>query len=284
MIGLVGNDVYLVNNAGTIVTEAASGGSDTVTSSVTYTLGAGSEIEFLQTNAAAGTGAINLTGNILAQTITGNAGINTLSDGGAGASDTLVGLAGNDVYVVNNAGTIITEAATFGSDTVQTSVSYVLGAAADIETFSTTNAAGTGAINLTGNDIAQSITGNAGINFIDGRLGNDVLSGGNGADTFIFSTALNAATNLDTISDFIAIDDTVQLSNAIFSALGGTILAADFLINTTGVAATAAQNIIYNSSTGALFYDADGTGATASIQFATLTGAPTISLSDFTVV
>ena len=285
MVGLAGNDVYLVNNAGTIVTEAASGGSDTVTSSVTFTLGAGSEIEFLQTNSAAGTGAINFTGNILAQTITGNAGVNTLSDGGAGASDTLVGLAGNDVYVVNNAGTIITEAATFGSDTVQTSVSYVLGVGVDVEAFSTTNAGGTGALNMTGNDLGQQITGNAGVNFIDGKLGNDFLFGGNGADTFVFSTALNAATNLDTITDFGAVDDTMQLSNAIFSALGGTILAADFLINTSGVATTAQANIIYNSTNGALFYDADGTGVTAGIQFATLFGAPTgLTISDFTFI
>ena len=285
LVGLAGNDTFLVNNAGTIVTEAASGGSDTITSSVTYTLGAGSEIEFLQTNNAAGAGAINFTGNILAQTITGNAGINTLSDGGAGAADTLVGLAGSDVYVVNNAGTIVTEAAGLGLDTVQTSVSYTLGAASDIETFSTTNAAGTGAINLIGNAVNQTITGNAGINFIDGKLGNDIMAGGNGADTFVFTTALNAATNLDTISDFVAVDDTMQLANAIFTALAGTITASDFLINGTGVAATAAQNIIYNSSNGALFYDADGTGAIAAIQFATLTGAPAgLTISDFTFI
>ncbi len=284
LTGLAGNDVYTVGNAGTTVIEAVGGGSDTVISSVTYTLGVGSEVEFLQTSNAAGVGAINFTGNLLSQSITGNAGINTLSDGGAGAADTMTGLGGNDIYVVNNAGTLVVEAATFGADTVQTSVSYVLDAAADIETFTTTNAAGTGAINLTGNGINQSITGNAGVNFIDGKLGNDVLFGGNGVDTFVFSTALNAATNLDTISDFVAIDDTMQLSSAIFSALGGVIAAADFQINATGAATTALANIIYNSSTGGLFYDADGTGAIAGIQFATLTGNPTISLSDFTVV
>ena len=284
LTGLAGGDTYLVNNAGTTVIEAVGGGADVVQATTSFTLSAGSEVETIQTTNASLTTAINFTGNALAQSITGNAGVNTLSDGGAGAADTLVGLAGNDVYVVNNAGTIITEAAASGSDTVQTSVSYVLGAGVDIETFTTTNAAAIGAMNLTGNDVAQSITGNAGVNFIDGKLGNDVMTGGNGADTFIFSTALNAASNLDAISDFVAIDDTMQLSSAIFSALAGTILAADFQINATGLATTAFANIIYNSSTGGLFYDADGTGATAGIQFATLTGNPTISLSDFTVV
>ena len=361
LVGLAGNDVYTVNNAGTVVTEAAAGGTDTVNTSVSYVLGAGQEIEVLQTTNAAGTGSINLTGNALTQTITGNAGNNIL-DGGVGASDvlnglggndvyflrnagdtfaetagngtadevrvgfsytllagadieilstdnaagstaltltgnagnqtinsnlgvnTLVGLGGNDIYTVNNVATVVTEAAAGGSDTVQTSVNYVLAAGVDIETFTTTNAAGTGALNLTGNDIAQSITGNAGINLIDGKLGNDVLVGGNGADTFIFSTTLNAASNLDVISDFVAVDDTIQLTSAIFATLAGTIAAADFLINTTGLAATVAQNIIYNSSTGGLFYDADGLGGAAGVQFATLTGAPTISLSDFTVV
>ena len=285
LVGLGGNDIYTVANAATVVTEAAAGGTDTVITSVTYTLGAGQEIEVLQTNNAAGTGALDLTGNLLAQTITGNAGLNTLSDGGAGASDTLVGLAGNDTFLVNNAGTIVTEAASGGSDTVTSSVTYSLGAGSEIEFLQTNNAAGAGAINFTGNILAQTITGNAGINFIDGKLGNDIMAGGNGADTFVFTTALNAATNLDTISDFVAVDDTMQLANAIFTALAGTITAADFLINTTGVAATAAQNIIYNSTNGALFYDADGTGATASIQFATLTGAPAgLTISDFTFI
>ena len=287
LIGLQGNDTYLVNNTGTIVTEAAAGGSDTITSSVTYSLSVGSEIEFLQTSSAAGTGAINFTGNILAQTITGNAGVNTLSDGGAGAADTLVGLAGNDVYVVNNTGTVITEAAASGSDTVQTSVNYVLAAGVEVETFTTTNGAGTGALNLTGNAFAQSITGNAGVNFIDGKDGNDVLAGGQGSDTFVFTTALNATTNLDTISDFGTTigtnDDQFQLATAIFTTLGATFTAADFVANATGAITNAAQNIIYNTATGALFYDADGiTGG--SIQFATLTGNPTLTFSDFSMI
>ena len=65
--------------------------------SVSYTLAAGVEVELLTTDCDAGTGAINLTGNELANTIYGNAGDNQLN-GGAGA-DTLVGSGGNDMVL-----------------------------------------------------------------------------------------------------------------------------------------------------------------------------------------
>ena len=78
------------------------------------------------------------------------------------------GLGGNDTYYVDNAGDVVDEAAGGGSDRVLTSVSYTLTAGQEIEALSTTNNAGTGAINLTGNAFAQTITGNAGANVIDG--------------------------------------------------------------------------------------------------------------------
>src|SRR4030095_265564 len=91
MTGGVGNDTYLVDNAGDVVTELAGEGTDTVQSSITYTLGANVENLTLT-----GNNPINGTGNALVNTLRGN-GANNILDGQAGA-DTIIGGAGNDTY------------------------------------------------------------------------------------------------------------------------------------------------------------------------------------------
>jgi Ca2+-binding RTX toxin-like protein len=127
----------------------------------------------------------------------------------------LRGFTGNDVYVVQNAGDVIIELANQGADEVRTSVSYTLAATnADIETFRTTDDAGTAAINLTGNGVANLIFGNAANNQINGgggadRIiggrGTDTLIGGSEADTFIWREATETGTEAnfaDVIADF----------------------------------------------------------------------------------
>ena len=149
MVGGAGNDTYVVDSTGDSVTEAAAGGTDTVESSITYTLGA--EVENL---VLTGTNAINGSGNALNNSLTGNTAANRL-DGGAGA-DAMAGGAGNDTYVVDNAGDVVTEAASGGTDTVESSITFTIGA--EVENLTLTGAA---AINATGNALANVLRGNS---------------------------------------------------------------------------------------------------------------------------
>ena len=110
---------------------------------------------------------------------------------------------------------------------------------------------------------------------INGYLGNDAITLGAGSDTVVFSTALSSA-NIDAITGFKkAGSDHLKLSSAIFSGYGGS---DNLVIGTKAVDAN--DRIIYDNKTGKLYYDADGTGATAAIQFATLVGKPTLTASD----
>ena len=138
MVGLGGNDTYLVDNANDVVTEAVGGGSDTVSTSVSYTLGAGQEIEFLSSslNINATAMGLTLTGNEFGQTITGDGGANILD--GKGGADIMAGLGGNDTYFVDNADDVVDEAIDGGAlDRVFTNLSYTLGNGQEIETLST---------------------------------------------------------------------------------------------------------------------------------------------------
>ena len=113
-----------------MVTELANEGTDTVQSSITYTLGG--EVENLTLT---GTAAINGTGNALDNVLTGNSANNILTGGagndtliGSAGADTLIGGTGNDTYVVDTTGDVVTELANEGTDTVQSSITYTLGA------------------------------------------------------------------------------------------------------------------------------------------------------------
>jgi Ca2+-binding RTX toxin-like protein len=251
-----------------------------VLTSVSYALNPSAEIEVLTTSNNAGTGAINLTGNALANTIYGNAGANVLD--GRGGTDTLVGFGGDDRYYVDNAGDVVSEAAGGGNDRVLASVSYTLSAAAQVELMTTANNAGTTAIDLTGNGFANTIYGNAGANVLDGKGGADVLVGLEGADRFAFTTALGGG-NVDTVSGFSVADDTIVLENAVFAGLAtGALEAGAFA---TGAAASQADDrIVYNGATGALLFDADGSGAGAAVQFATLAGGLALTSADVLVI
>ncbi len=215
-----------------------------------------------------------------------------------GGADDMNGGAGNDTYFVDNSGDIASENVDDGlADVVMSSVTYTLGQGIEIAYLT-----GSARINLTGNEDENTLIGNAGANIIkggtvsaariadvlNGGLGNDTLSGGLGRDTFIFNTKLSSTANLDKITDFSAVDDVIHLENTgIFTALGsarGTLSTAKFWASTTGKAHDTNDRILYNTRTGELFYDPDGTGRQAAVEFANLTNKAKITAADFVVI
>ncbi len=199
MMGAAGNDTYIVDSTGDVVIEAFGEGTDTVESSVTYTLSA--DVENLTLT---GIGGISGTGNALDNTIIGNSGANRLNgmdgndtlDGGVGA-DNMTGGFGDDVYIVDNKTDHITEFSGQGTDEVRSFVSYVLDANADIEILSLQGGSVT---NATGNFRDNTLIGNAQANTLDGGAGVDVLQGGGGNDTYIVDDSG------DTVSDSAGTD------------------------------------------------------------------------------
>ena len=139
--------------------------------------------------------------------------------------------------------------------------------------------------NIFGTFYDDRLLGDSGANLIVGAFGNDVLTGGAGLDTFAFIPALDAVANVDQITDFSVADDTIQLrnSNLAFTELAdGALAASAFRVGSA--AADADDRIIYDAASGALLYDADGTGGGVSIQFAQVSAGLAISHDDFLVV
>jgi Ca2+-binding RTX toxin-like protein len=198
----------------------------------------------------------------------------------------MLGGAGDDTYFVDAAGDQVLEAGGQGHDTVFTSVSYTLSAGTEIELLATTDGELLTAINLTGNDLANELWGNAGANRLNGGGGNDVLYGFGGADSYVFSTTLGG-NNVDFLADFSGVgsdgDDRILLDHNVFAGLGLGALSSDAFV--VGSAAQDADDrIIFDSATGAIYFDADGNGAGLAIQFARIDTSTPLTASDFTVI
>ena len=229
-------------------------------------------------------------------------------DGGLG-NDTLIGGLGDDTYLVDSSRDLITELSGEGIDTVLASVTYsLLARAANVESLTLS---GTAAINGTGNALANTLTGNDAANLLQGSGGNDTLvgnggndtlaggrgadqlSGGLGADVYRFDTALETlggSAVVDTITDFsLSQGDRFELSRKVFTTLkgsavlNGALAAPAFLASDSGTATTGTQRILYNSSTGLLSYDSDGSGSAAAQAFATLESGLALTHSQFLV-
>ena len=280
LVGFGGDDTYLVRELGSVVIEGNGGGSDTVFTTVSYNLGV-NEVEILSTVTNSETTRIDLIGNFATQRVVGNYGDNVLN-GGSGGNDTLIGLRGNDVYAAGSQSIAIVENANEGTDTLVVFADYQIRNGASIEVFAAQNRGGSEALTLRGNEVAQTIVGNAGANVIDGRAGSDTLVGDGGADVFAFTTAPGTG-NVDAIVDFGNGADRIALASDVFAAVtGGGIAAGEFVTGTA--AADADDRLIYDQAGGRLFYDADGTGAGAAIQFAQLAPGTALSAASFTVI
>lgn len=293
MEGGAGNDTYYVDNSDDRVVDGLGQGMfDRVATEVSFSLAEDAEIELLEAMNLLGTSVQVLGGSRYANTIVGDYGNNVLRGFGGNDSlqghsgddtligdegqDTMAGGIGDDIYFVDAAGDSVIEYSGEGQDRVATSVSYALAAGAEIEVLETTSLSGTSTINLTGSSSANTIVGNNGANWIDGKLGADLLVGAGGADVFAFTSALGQG--VDRIEDFTTGTDKIALEDAVFVNLG---LGA-FRIGAN--AQDSDDRVIYDSATGALYFDADGNGTSAMVQFAQLSAGLALTGSDFMVI
>ena len=155
-----------------------------------------------------------------------------------------------------------------------------------------------------GNDVIQGLDGNDKLaggsgwdtlnggsqnDILNGGLGRDVLYGGAGRDTFVFNTRITASnklgsSNVEVIKDFAPKDDTFQLDNALFKALGGAGALNSKFFYAGKAAHDADDHIIYNKATGELFYDSNGNSAGGVTVFAQLANKTTLTSADFVVI
>ena len=300
--GGAGNDFYFVD-ANDTINEDPNGGTDSISSVITWTLGANLENLYLW-----GVDAIDGIGNELDNIIRGNVGRNTLfgREGndrliGLGESDTLNGGTGDDTYVVRE-GDVINEDVDAGIDTVESKISFTLGENLENLTlykkppFPDTPSPEDDPLKGIGNQLDNTITGNNASNVLSGKQGNDTLlgeggddrivggigedtlTGGDGADRFY---RWRSNTGVDTITDFQVGGDLLCFSARGFGGdlVRGSLLAEEQF--TLGSAATTdSQRFIYDDATGALFFDADGTGESEQVQLATLSSGLALGNAD----
>ncbi len=264
-----GDDTYIVATVHDHVHEDTvsgvdDGGTDTVVTSMTYTLG-----DFIENLTLTGTTYINGTGNDLNNTLTGSDGYNKLYGmdgddylyGGAGVNN-LYGGAGDDTYVVATIHDHVHEDMTpgvddGGTDTVLSYISYTLDNFVENLTLM-----GGDDINGTGSEMGNVIIGNSGINKIDGKsgddtiaggAGNDILTGSFGADTFVFAAA-GADNGIDHIKDFVSGTDHLSFSSSDY----GGMTAATLILTLTGTAVGTDAQFVYKASNHTLYWDDNG--------------------------
>lgn len=230
-----GDDTYRVDIATDRINESLTGGTDTVIASVNYTLG--NNVENLTLTGAARVAG----GNALNNRLVGTAFDDTLR-GGAGA-DTMEGGAGNDVYLVDNAGDVVTDTA--GTDRVESTISFTLTTGLEELRLTAAGLTGTGTEGgdvLTGSAGSQTLIGLGGDDRLDGGAGADSLIGGAGDDTYI----------LDNIGDVIVEDVGGGIDTVILMADGLTAPLNVEIIRLGGTATSATGDAGNNTLSGGL--------------------------------
>jgi Ca2+-binding RTX toxin-like protein len=137
---------------------------------------------------------------------------------------------------------------------------------------------------LTGTSGADAINGMGGSDKLWGKASNDILTGGSGKDYFIFDTTLSATRNVDRITDFYVADDSIQLNDSIFAKVWdeGQLRSSWFRVGEKALDSN--DYIVYNKSTGALYYDKDGSGSAAAVKFAVVENKALLTAADFIVI
>ncbi len=117
---------------------------------------------------------------------------------------------------------------------------------------------------------------------LNGGSDNDDLTGGAGKDSFLFNAAIKS--NVDNITDFKPVDDTIKLENQIFTKLTVTGVLNASLFYKGEAAHNPNDYVIYNPATGAVTYDSDGSGTGQGVQVALLGTNLSITNADFVVI
>ncbi len=236
------------------------------------------------------------------ETIIGTSGNDTLT--GTEGDDTIEGLSGNDtINMVAGAsgsyGNDVVDGGS-GSDSLFFNFSGAASVAVDFGAGMATSAAGSVAFSsiervvatagddhLVGGAGSQNLSGVGGDDTLEGGAGNDILWSGGGEDHFVFRETGGA--NADSVRDFASGADTIDLDNAVMLALGaeGDFSAGDARFHAAAGAsggADASDRVIYNTSTGQLYYDGDGSAGGAAELIATISGAPSLAATDIAVI
>ncbi|NDD11129.1 MAG: hypothetical protein EB072_00440 [Betaproteobacteria bacterium] len=273
LIGGGGDDLYRVDSRSDVIIEQASEGTDTVESSVSFTLPPNVEVLIL-------TGSDNISGggNARDNRIVGNSGNNTLA-GGAG-NDTLEGGLGDDWYVLSDYQDTIVDSG--GVDTIRSPLDIVLPLGIE-----NAELVGIADATILGNGAANKLVGNLGDNVLDGGLGADTLTGGAGSDQFII-TKNRAGESLDVITDFEIGIDLLVVDLASFGvnvkALGlpssGNVSIGSFLKGAGAKALDADDYFILDTARGVLMFDADGSGSGLAIDLVKFVGSSFTGLTN----